>query len=251
MSSSSSCAVSQKHDPHPLGCKCLDCSLVVVPSESQSSLRAPMSKVLGVLRGQKGGFNSLKPIKVKLWGAPSNIISSAATALSINTVFTFNTSNFPELSSFAGIYDQARVMGVHWNFMPFFQTTSSSLNQQFFESAYAIEFDPSISGPSSVQMVLESTHHSGPFFVSCTSAGAGGAIGSIPSVQKFKRLSAKTPGPLAPIVASDCVGNAWFTLDVTAPIVCVINGYHLAAGTLGVTAVSYYMELDVEFRMRT
>jgi len=116
--------------------------------------------------------------------------------------------------------------------------------------ALALEFDPSVGGPATVAAVLESSHTTGPLFLSQGPTTIGGG-GMMPSVHPYRVLSAKSPPPLAPVVGSDAVGSAWFTVDVTPPTLAVLNGFANALGTTGVTTLFYYWALDCEFRMRT
>jgi hypothetical protein len=193
----------------------------------------------------------LKPIKVKLFSNQTRINSSLASALSINVAITASSAQFSEFSSFQTLYDECRVMNIKVHYSPLILIPATSVGGNGFFSAYAVEFDPSISGPSSVALVLESQHNTGPLTTYAPASTALTTPGQFPSTHKFYQLSAKTPGPLAPIVASDCPGSAWFAVDVTAPVVGVLNGYQSAMGTGGQSTFDYLLELDVEFRMRT
>jgi len=179
-------------------------------------------------------------------GAEVVVTSSAAAALSINQTVVSNTGNFPELTDFFPIYDEMRVLAIHYAWTAYVLTPSSGVNNA--TMALAIEFDPSISGPSTYAQVLESSHHTGPYLLSSGSTGGGSLQ---PSLKKYELFSAKMPGPLAPIVASDCPGSAWYAVDVTAPVLAVLNGYITALGTAGVTQLRFTPMIDVEFRMRT
>jgi hypothetical protein len=206
------------------------------------------------MRGRAPGggksFKGLKPIKVSLWSIQGAASSGAASALSLNSALTFNSSTFPELSSFSQIYDEVRILRARLHYHPFVQTlaTVTTLSDNCtFTGAYAIEFDPSISGPSSINQVQESTYSSPVLFVTAYGLNSAGS----PSIVPYRTLDAPLPPPMAAIVASDCVGRAWFTVDVTPPVVCVMNGYHSALTTTGVTGLLYYWELECEFKMRT
>jgi hypothetical protein len=189
----------------------------------------------------------LKPIKAKLFSPILFVSSSAASAVSINSTLTFNGSAFPELASFATLYDEARCMNFILHYQPLVSTITAGA-AAYTSLALAVEFDPSVSGPSNVMGALESTHNTGPLFLSQGTLSGGGMS---PSVQPYRRLRGKFPGPLAPITVSDCPGNAWFALDVTAPVVAVLNGYVDALSAAGVVTVFYFWELECEFRMRT
>jgi len=258
MSASSSSSAITPIIPHPNGCRCDWCVYhMLPPSKQEESINNPpalltipsgVKKLMRGVKSGKGGFS--KPIKVKLYGALNNITSAAASAMSINIAVVFNAGTFSELSSFAALYDEAKVTAVVLHFMPFVSANSSTAGTlNSFQSGYAIEFDPSVGGPSSIQSALESQHSVGPYLVGSTSSLTGIGLGT--TLQKYKILRAKTPGPLAPIVVSDCPGSAWFCLDVTAPTIAVFNGYHGAMATAGTSTCSYMFQLDCEFRMRT
>jgi hypothetical protein len=191
-------------------------------------------------------FSGLQPIKAKLLSSIQFVSSAAASALSINAAVVCNTSTFPELSTFAALYDEVSVKNIKLHYQPFVSTVSAGVG--YTTGALALEFDPSVGGPAAVQAVLESSHSVGPLFLSQGTANGGA---NYPSCLHYRTLAAKMPGPLAPIVSSDSPGSAWFTLDVTPPTLAVINGYWDALGASGIVTMFYFVELQCEFRMRT
>jgi hypothetical protein len=194
----------------------------------------------------KGGFKGLQPIKTVLNSVVVTVTSGAASALSVNSAITFNATTFPELADYSLLYDEARVKSIMVKYFPYTSAFSGASPLVSF-GALAIEFDPSISGPSSVNSCLESTHSVGPWVV----GGPNGADSLFPSFLQFHKFKATLPKLLMPIVASDCVGQGWFTLDTTAPVVGVVNGYQTALGTSGQVQWVMYYFLECEFRMRT
>jgi hypothetical protein len=242
---------------HPPGCQCDSCQFdgiatVQSVTPSSSALSAPKAMLRRSLLSRKSGggtrsYLGLKPIKVKHFSNLLSSTSSSASSLSVNSALVFNASNFPELNSFAALYDEVRVNHITLHHMPWILTPASA-GASFSTGALSIEFDPSISGPSSVSSTIESSHTTGPFFLS---GGAALGNGLQPSYSKYHKLQAKMPAPMAPVVASDCVGSAWFTVDVTPPTVAVLNGFFTALGTTGVIEVEYLWELDCEYKMRT
>jgi hypothetical protein len=236
MSSSSSSSSASKHCA---GCQCDKCSLV--ESEQLVTISHPSLKAL--LRGSRAkGFAGLKPIKVKLWSSLGIYTSTASSALSINTNYAFNSSNFPELSSFINLYDEVRVLKVKLHY--WMETVTIGVGYNVGAGALAIGFDPTAVTPTSVNNTCENSFTTGPLAFSPINAN-----GSL-FLQKFHTLVASAP-KLAPITSSDCPGNAWTTLDGGTPFTShVLLGYANSLSTAGQVAVSCYFELDVEFRLR-
>jgi hypothetical protein len=189
----------------------------------------------------KKGFGGLQPVKAKLWSNVNTNATSANSALAVNNTVTLNASTFPELTNWGLVYDEMRCLNItlHWTAVP---TTLGSVANVAIASA--IEFDPNTGAPNSVNGVMESTYNSGIHYLS----------NSAPTLPIYpaKKYSAKTPGPLMPITSSDCPGNGWITLETaTNPAMCVVSAYGPTLGTSGVYQFQYFVELDVEFRMRT
>jgi hypothetical protein len=241
MASSSSSSVVKSL--HPLGCQCDACCTVSVPR--------PVNTLRTLLRGAKGpgrgGFDGLRPIKVKLWSVVGGTTSSAASNLAQISLWSLSTGNFPELADFLAIYDQLRMIKVRVHAFPFVSLAPAASP---FTSTTVInlQFDPSVSAPSSITNALQESYHVGPFETVC---GTNSYAASAPFQQKYLTLSA-TPPKLAPITGSDCPGSSWITLDATtAPTMCAVGYYSTALGTSGTVTMKLYVELDVELRLRT
>jgi hypothetical protein len=196
----------------------------------------------------RGGFQGLKPIKVKLFSVTLSVNSSPSASLSLAGSIALTTGNFPELANFMVVYDQLRILKIRMHHKSFLDTLPTS--GSFFPfHACAVSSDPTVGAPGSIGAVLEETFSSGvmgfPVMISNAT--------SSPMVQceKVHTVTAHFP-PLAPIISSDCPGSAWIVLDsATAPTACVVQAYINALGTSGVSTFQYIVELDVELRIRT
>jgi len=175
--------------------------------------------------------------------------SAAATALTINNNVVFASATFPEIADFALLYDEARLVGVKVHWLPWVTVPGASNSASF---AVAVGFDPSVGGATAPNQVLEETFHQGPFRLFPGVNGATQQNSGTCFAQKYQILHARPPAKLAPITSSDCPGSAWFCVDgATAPILFQWIGYINSTGAAGVTNVSSFFELDMEFRLRT
>jgi len=223
----------------------------LIPSQDKKEEElAAMQKSLVVHKNfmRNIGFNRAamsKPIKVKLFSAPVVTVSAVNTAIALNTNVVYNTATFPEQASFAAVYDECRVLGVKVHYF-FYLGTSSSSNGGG-PCALAINFDPTSPAPTGLVSILSQAHNTGAHFLSSSVI-----VTSVATAHgKYPTLSARTPGPLAPITSSDVPGSAWFAVDGgTAPIIFNMNAYTSPIGALGVTNLSVFYELDVEYRLR-
>jgi len=94
-------------------------------------------------------------------------------------------------------------------------------------------------------MLLSEAHNSGPRWVN------GNVSPSVLNGEHMETLSAKTPGPLAPITSSDVPGSAWWAVDGgTPPTIFAYRIYIPPIGNPGTTANYMLVELDVEFKLR-
>jgi len=200
-------------------------------------------------RGGKGGFNGLKPIRVKLWSTANQQVSSAATALSALSSITLTTGNFPELASFIQVYDEMRVLRFKYHYFPWVSVGPNAAPFGGVAFATNIQFDPTASAPSSVTAALEESFSHGPLIIF---QGGGGTSAEYAFPNSNYRTITATAPKLAPISGADCPGSAWFSLDTaTATTLCCIGSYGQALGTAGVLTNSYMVELDIELRLRT
>jgi len=188
-----------------------------------------------------------RPIRVKLFSNAVFGNSAVNTAFSLVSPVTFQSSNFPEITQYSALYDEARVMNINVNYM--YYTTVATASYSIAIGGLAISFDPSVSAPTTISQVCSEAHSTGPLIT------LGYPPDSNPSLS-FKeghlaKLHAKTPGPLAPITTSDVPGSAWFALDGgTAATIFALRQYMGPLGALGVTSLVYVVELDCEFRLR-
>lgn len=202
---------------------------------------------------RSGGFNGLKPIKVKMWSVVISTSSAAATALSSAADVNFNASTFPELASWLAVYDECRVLKIKAYYKFYCGITPTSAPTQT-DVAAAIIFDPTVSAPASLGGVCEETYSSGPMMLHTGSNNGGtttptGVLTGL--VEKFHCITA-TPNKLAPISSSDCPGSSWFVMDgATPPTLFAFPIYGTALGPGGVLSNRAYFEIDAELRIRT
>lgn len=166
-------------------------------------------------------FNGLKPIRVKLFSALQNPVSSAATALIINNPMLLNAATFPELASFGLVYDELRMLGVKLHYFPLITTPGAAPTTS--TAAFSLQFDPNIGNPTTSTAVLEESYNSGLMVIS---PGVNGATNQSSNFHtKFLSLSAKSP-KLAPITGDDCPGSSWIVIDAsTAPTMVNVVGF--------------------------
>lgn len=217
---------------------------VLVVSENLVKEHALMKSLLRNNSARRGkGFKNLKPFRTTMWSNSNTNTSGAASALVVNQAFSLNTSTFPAFTSFIALYDMIRVLKVKLHY--YFVTSVAGLaGNTATQCACCISFDPTIGNPSSVQQLLEYSNSSGPHIL-------GASTQIIPTNPKFHVLPVKMPGPIAPISSSDTPGSAWFVMDGgTAPIIAQVQAYIPSLGTAGVTQFVYFVELDVEMKMR-
>jgi len=197
----------------------------------------------------RGGFSGLKPIKVKLFSVQQTNSSGAATPLAFITNIMLNTTTFPELSAFNQIYDEIRMMHVKIHYFPYVSTASSAVNPPTAIYAGALQFDPNAATPASPNGQLEESYNTGLWFLT---PGVNGTLGQSSHFHlRFRTLSGKVP-KIAPITGVDLPGSNWIVLNSgTAPTMAAWSGYATALGTAGITSVLWFVELDVELRLRT
>lgn len=246
--SSGSTPASSNSDFHPLGCRCSDCYIRVDrPPQPLTALKG----VKGLLRSVRSGksFNGLKPVRMKLFSPLQTTSSAAATALQQNTSVLFNGSFFPEKTDIALVYDEGRVLNIKVHYTLILPALGT--NHQVTYGALSIEFDPTVTAPTAMEQLLQSSFNSGPTVLS---GGAGSYAGGVQSIRPtpFNILSGKPPSPLSVVNSADCVGNAWFTLSTDSPAIFQWRGYFSALpAAAGVIQIACIYELDMEFRMRT
>jgi len=243
---------------HVLGCLCEICltdAIVNDETSSSSSSIAPSksisSHLKSMLKGRgkgKGGFNGLKPIRVKLWSLPYSVSSSAGTGLSAVTTINLSSGQFAEVGDFMLVYDEMRMLGIKVHYFPYVAIVASASP---FVSTWVgnVQFDPTASPPGTPAAALQESYNSGLRFLT---PGVNGTSAQSSSFHlPYLTVSARVP-KLAPLTGADCPGSAWISLDTaTAPTMAVIGNAATALGTAGVTLCNFYVELEVEFRLRT
>jgi len=226
-----------------------DSSVTFLPDLSHARLRTLLrSSVTASSRnGTSFQKSKTKAIRTCLLSGEQTSTSAAGTANTINSPVSFNSSTFPEVADYAVVYDECRVLGVKLHYYPLVTVGGASATAS---CAFAIGFDPTVGSPSAPQQVLEEAFSAGPFRLH---AGInGGTIQSGDMLHSYRILRAHPLVPLAPITSSDVPGSAWFAVDGgTAPTICQVIGYINSLGTAGVSVVNFFVELEVEFRLRT
>jgi len=225
----------------------------IVSGVSISHMKTLMRQSVGHKGKAKGGkgksFNGLKPIRVKLYSVEQVNTSAANTALTINNNVVLATATFPEFQDFALLYDEARLVAVKVHWLPWV-TVPGAVNSA--SMAVAVGFDPSVGGATAPNQVLEETFSQGPFRLFPGVNGATQQNSGVCFAQKYQTLVARPPAKLAPITSADCPGSAWVCVDgATAPIMFQWIGYINSLGAAGVSNVSAFFEMDMEFRLRT
>jgi len=197
----------------------------------------------------KGGksFNGLKPIRIKLMSTEFTVTSAASAVLANVSNVTLSTGNFPELSQFMLVFDELRMCHtkVHYHHL----ITTPGAAPTTAAAALNIQFDPTAAAPASISSAMEESYNTGPLRLFPGVNGATLQSGDIS--HKYHSIVAKVP-KLAPITGGDCPGSAWIALDTaTAPSMLVVGNYVTALGAGGVVTISFFVELDVELRLRT
>jgi hypothetical protein len=237
MSSLPSSSSSVKHADD---CPCDSCCLV---PEHARPLQTPLKNLLRSARSA-GGFKGMKPIRVRLFSVQFFQGSAAPGTNSVNGTITLTTGNFPELASFLPVYDEMRFIKGKLHYLVSVAGTGGGTGVGFYSTS--VLFDQTVGAPSSVNGVLEETFSQGPHAIaSIASNYALNPIG-------MRTLSFYPPSSVAPVGTNTNVGRAWFILDSTnAPHMCQINHFCTSCAGTAATGFSYYVELDVELRMRT
>lgn len=187
------------------------------------------------------------PIRTTLTSIEFNAASVAGSANAILSPVTFASTNFPEIADYTQIYDECRMLKMRLHYYPIVSTAGGSPTVS---CAFALGFDPSIGTYSAPNQVLEEAFSQGPFRLH---AGINGAtVQSGDMLHPYRVLHAHPPVKLAPITSADVPGSAWFCVDGgTAPTLAMVQGYINSLGGAGVTSFYYFLEIDVEFRLRT
>jgi len=185
--------------------------------------------------GQSAKFSIYAPLVIAT--------SAAATALAVNTQIQFSTATFAEITSLALLYDEVRVKQVKLHHR-FYCTTVSATSTPSIGIA-AIEFDAGFPAPVTSFGLLESQWHSEPVLVYP-------ALGTNTGSQQahLEKVVARPPAPLEMLTSSTTPGNGWFSIDSSNPIIAVVAAYASPLGAAGIISIAYFVELDIECRVR-
>jgi len=212
-----------------------------VPLSTKMLLRRGIRRHAG--KKSAKSFRGLSSVRLKLPSVLQQSTSSAGAANSVVSAFYMSSSYFPEVSGLMGLYDEMRVISGKVMFDPIVNVAGATTGIVRSYCTMGIGFDPSASSPPSIVYPLQNSYHAGPFSVPVTEQ---------PAPYKLFALDWKSPPPLAPVTSSDVVGGSWFCLDTsTAPCVGVVEAYLTALGGTATTQFNYFIELDVEVRLRT
>lgn len=224
-----------------------DCSSLTVRARPVSVLR---NHLRGVNGGRGGGRSlGLKPIKARLISTVRTDASSAATALGLAAAIAFDASTFAEHTSFANLFDEARILGVTCKYLPVV-TTAASAGANFSTGSVGIELDTLAVAPTTQESVLSGAYSHGPMFTACAVNGV--QAGFSPSTRDFMDLRMKMPNSIGILQSTDAPGSQWFALDSgTAPNIFLWRAFFNALGTTGVVTLYSIFFVEVEFRLRT
>jgi hypothetical protein len=204
--------------------------------------RELIHRAVAMRGGRKSDFLNKKPFRTKLWSNVSNNSSGANSALQYSQPTAYNSAAFPDFTNILALFDEMRVIkGVmHFHF------STSTAGTAYYIASAAVGFDPTLGTPTTDTQNFIQTYHSPPIFVSGTT------VQTIPTSLPYMRIPFRMPGPLAPVTSSDIPGSAWFAIDgSTAPDLVQVMAHAGSAGTGGVSTFSYFIELDVELKIRT
>jgi hypothetical protein len=210
------------------------------PPSSSTQVSIPKSIHLNT------AFKGLKPIKLRLLGIAVTLSSGINTALSNASLVIFNSSTFPELSSFFNLYDMVRIINQGILFHPYVSVAAAATSAGI-QGAIGIDADTTVGAPSTINTVLESSHSYGPFWITNT-------LQPSQNVSAYKQLQYSRVPALSPVSTADSPGGSWFPIadnPVTAINLFSVITNMGALGTSGQTSLSYYPYLDVEMKMRT
>jgi len=229
---------------------------------SSSSFQLVRSRPRRTIHGKSG--TARNPIvRTKLCSALISLASSTGASTGVVDPIAFNSTNFPEITSWDNVYDQCRVLGgtAHFRLVPVTaQATTGSTTVGWWLSALSVQFDSLNVTPAGVGAVMNSVYHSGPQLAPTTVTN--GNQPSLGDTQTFHKLKFRVPNALAPVIdvgnltASDTsIGRNWFPLQALAasPNILTLEAFHTlsVAQTNAVCTFYVYLELDVEFRTRT
>jgi len=183
-------------------------------------------------------LRSSKSFKTRLIGVPVAYIGAAASALTINSTVPFNATNFPELTQYAALFDQCRVLRVHHEFTPYCSISSSNYSVSY--GSMALFPDTDVPAISTTYGCLEADCNSGLRVI------AGSTASNIMVDNKIRLTMTLKPST---VVGTTSPGSSWFDLS-SAPTTYQLQGYLAPLSAVGVLTVLSWNWLEVEFRSR-
>jgi hypothetical protein len=181
-------------------------------------------------------------IQVRLVGSYT-ITSAAATALT--QVQALSPIAISDWSSFAAVYDLARVKGVLVHYR---MTASAAVTGA---ADFGVAFDPSNLGAySSVSDVMTAKHHHGPGVVGATTT-----FGCLPTGRtgffKIGPIRLEQQRVTNDGTAAAAIGGGWFGTSDTTAVVGWLKPFCASLGGALTSTIVYYVVYDVEFKSRT
>jgi hypothetical protein len=200
---------------------------------------------LSLIPSQKGDRRMLKGVRnlsTRLVGIPTVYVSGAATAITVNTDVQFNPTDFPELSSFGALFDEARIRSVRTYYKLYCSTTATVPSVVY--GSLAIQFDALQTNYTTTYGPLESTYNSG-LLTAWTSTLVDQRIG-----EPLRSFGCKaSPVLVTGTTAAQAPGSGWFPLTAN-PMAFNIAGFVAAPSAVGAISLLVRHEIQAEFRMR-
>jgi len=167
-------------------------------------------------------------------------VSGANADLKVKFLLPMATANFPDYNLYAGLYDMMRVRGGRLWYQ-FLQPTAGTGVETPCCAGITMDTNSSAS-LINIQNQLSLSYH-GPLISLFPSAATR-------HDQDFRCLSFLLRPEVA-INANDAVGSSWIpTVSGSVPQICAATFFAEATGGSGVTSVIFFIEFDVEFKMR-
>jgi len=223
-------------------------SFVVLPSQQAASDHPAIANnavIKHYMTPSRGvGFRNIKPFKTRMVQTANTNLSSAASSLNGNVLVAMNSTFFPDLTSISSVFDYMRIKGGRMHYK-FYTSTSASGPALNCLAGACLCFDPSFTTPGTLVFTQTQSYHTPPYLLN-------GSSSLMPTTEKFNTLSFKMPKGTVPITSDDSPGSGWFNLGgATACDVANILFFAGALGTNGVTAFVFFLDLDVELKIRS
>jgi hypothetical protein len=204
------------------------------------ALDQPVLAEIPTARAGRKLAGKIKNLAVTLRGIPQQFVGAVATGLTVNYDAPFNPTDFPEITQFGAIYDEARIRAVKVHYKLFCSTSATTPVITY--GSFAVQFDTRLANYSTTYGALESQFNSGLNTV-WTSTSIDQDM-----TARLRTITA-VPDKLAVISAVDPPGSSWFVISAL-PNAFNLAGFAASPGAAGVLTLMYYPELEVEFRVR-